>query len=191
MQINLRKANAVQSEIKKALSAVRLETSVTVTEFTDNVEATINKGATDLDAALVQKRRLIGALFEIRTAVGRANAGASIGDTLAAVEQIDQEMAVVSAMTTVKARTGLNEINARIEKAKANTSERMSLYGDRLSAVETTVVDQTKIDAAKAEVKQMKRAKQALQDKLLQLNVNTLIELSEATTATLKDEGIL
>lgn len=191
MQINLRKANAIQSEIKKALNAVRVETSVTVTEFTDSVELTIDKAATDLDAALAQKRRLIGALFEIRTAVGRANAAAGIGDTLAAVEQIDQEMAVVSAITTLKARTGLNEITARIEKAKANTSERMSLYGDRLSAVETTVVYQPIIDAAKAEVKQMKRAKQALQDKLLQLNVNTLIELSATAEATLKDEGIL
>lgn len=191
MQINLRKANAVQSEIKKALNAVRLETNVTVTEFTENVEGTINKGSVDLVASMAQKRRLIGALFEIRTAVGRANAGAGIGDTLAAVEQIEQEMAVVSTITTLKARTALNEINARIEKAKANTNERLSLYGDRLSAVETTVVDQTAIDAAKAEVKQMKRAKQALQDKLLQLNVNTLIELSAETAATLKDEGIL
>lgn len=191
MQINLRKANAVQSEIKKALSGVRLEASVTVTEFTEDVEGTINKGSADLNAALQQKRRLIGALFEIRSAVGRANAGAGIGDTLTAIEQIDQEMSVVSALTGLKARTSLTEINARIEKAKANTSDRVSLYGDRLSAVETTVVDQATVDSAKAEVKQMKRAKQALQDKLLQLNVNTLIELSEATAATLKDEGIL
>lgn len=191
MQINLRKANAVQSEIKKALSGVRLEASVTVTEFTEDVEGTINKGNADLNAALQQKRRLIGALFEIRSAVGRANAGAGIGDTLTAIEQIDQEMSVVSALTGLKARTSLTEINARIEKAKANTSDRVSLYGDRLSAVETTVVDQATVDSAKAEVKQMKRAKQALQDKLLQLNVNTLIELSEATAATLKDEGIL
>jgi uncharacterized protein YdcH (DUF465 family) len=191
MQINLRKANAVQSEIKKALSGVRLEASVTVTEFTEDVEGTINKGNADLNAALQQKRRLIGALFEIRSAVGRANAGAGIGDTLTAIEQIDQEMSVVSALTGLKARTALTEINARIEKAKANTNERMSLYGDRLSAVETTVVDQATVDSAKAEVKQMKRAKQALQDKLLQLNVNTLIELSAETAATLKDEGIL
>lgn len=191
MQINLRKANAVQSEIKKALSGVRLEASVTVTEFTEDVEGTINRGSADLNAALQQKRRLIGALFEIRSAVGRANAGAGIGDTLTAIEQIDQEMSVVSALTGLKARTSLTEINARIEKAKANTSDRVSLYGDRLSAVETTVVDQATVDSAKAEVKQMKRAKQALQDKLLQLNVNTLIELSEATAATLKDEGIL
>lgn len=191
MQINLRKANAVQSEIKKALNAIRLETSVTVTEFTENVDGTINKASGDLAAAMGQKRKLISALFEIRTAVGRANSNASIGDILAAIEQIDQEMAIVSTITTLKARTALNEINARIEKAKANTNERLSLYGDRLSAVETTVMYQGEIDAAKAEVKQMKRNKQALQDKLLQLNVNTLIELSAETAATLKDEGIL
>jgi hypothetical protein len=191
MQINLRKANAVQSEIKKSLSGVRLETSVTVTEFTDNVEVTVNKAATDLDAALNQKLRLIGALFEIRTAVGRANATAGINDTLTAIEQIDQEMSVVSTLIGLKPRTPLTEINARIEKAKANTSERVSLYGDRLSSVETVVVYQERIDAAKVEVKQMKRAKQVLQDKLLQLNVNTLIELSAGTAEALKDEGIL
>ena len=191
MQINLRKANAVQSEIRKALNAVKVETTVSVSEFTVDVANAINKGEVELTAALDKKTRLIVALFEVRAKVGKANATAGIGDTLTEVEKIDQVMAVVSTVAGTAVRKDLAEINARIEKAKANTNERVSLYGDRFSTVETTVVEQAAIDAAKAEVKRLKREKQTLQDKLLQLNVNTLIDLSAETEATLKDEGIL
>lgn len=191
MQINLRKANAVQSEIRKALNAVKVETTVSVSEFTTDVANAINKGEVELTAALDKKTRLIVALFEVRAKVGKANATAGIGDTLTEVEKIDQMMAVVSTVAGTAVRKDLAEINARIEKAKANTNERVSLYGDRFSTVETTVVEQAAIDAAKAEVKRLKREKQTLQDKLLQLNVNTLIDLSAETEATLKDEGIL
>jgi hypothetical protein len=45
MQINLRKANAIQAEIKKAISAVKVESSVSISEFTSDVEA-LSKAST-------------------------------------------------------------------------------------------------------------------------------------------------
>jgi hypothetical protein len=53
------------------------------------------------------------------------------------------------------------------------------------------VVSQSDIDQAKVELKTLKRFRQELNDKLLQLNVNTLITLSEDTVVTLKDEGLI
>jgi hypothetical protein len=57
--------------------------------------------------------------------------------------------------------------------------------------VETSVVEQSTIDAAKQKVKELKRQKQTLQDKLLTLNVNTTITISDVDTDVLKVEGII
>jgi hypothetical protein len=57
--------------------------------------------------------------------------------------------------------------------------------------VETSVVEQSTIDGAKDSVKHLKRNKQTLQDKLLALNVNTLINIDTVDEMVLKVEGIL
>jgi hypothetical protein len=53
------------------------------------------------------------------------------------------------------------------------------------------VVTPGAIDAAKVQVKNLKRQRQALQDKLLTLNVNTLITVTGDDEVLLKEEGIL
>jgi len=65
------------------------------------------------------------------------------------------------------------------------------MYGDRFTSVETSVVEQSTIDGAKLNVKQLKREKQTLQDKLLALNVNTVINIDTIDEMVLKVEGIL
>jgi hypothetical protein len=191
MQINLRKANAIQSEIRKAISGVKVESNITVSEFTSDVDAALSKGALEFNQAVERKEALNDALFQIRAAVGRANASAGVSDLLAEVENLDAKINLKTAVATSTARKEITEINARIVKAKSATGDRLSLYGDRLSNVETGVATEEAIRVAKEEVKRLKREKQALSDKLLQLNVNTLIELTDKTKVTLTAEGLI
>lgn len=191
MQINLRKANAIQSEIRKAISGVKVENTVTVSEFTSDVEVIVNKAAAEFIQALERKTALNNALFQIRAAVGRANAEAGVSDVLAQIENLDAKIGVQTVVATSTPRKEITEINARIVKAKSATGDRMSLYGDRMSNVETSVTTEEAIRTAKEVVKQLKREKQGLSDKLLQLNVNTLIELTDPTKITLTAEGII
>lgn len=192
MQINLRKANAIQAEIKKAISAVKLEASVSVTEFTADVEAVLSKGELEYIQGINKKEALTKALFQIRTAVGRANVEAGISDVLAQAQQLDDIICIKSAVANLQPRKDVSEINARIVKIKNSPStERTTLYGDRYNVVETGVLNNDRIDNAKAEVKMLKRDRQELNDKLLSLNVNTLIQLSDPTIITLQGEGII
>ena len=194
MQVNLRKANAIQSEVRKAISNVKTDVNTTVTEFTVSIVDAMVKAQDEFLSAVKRKEQLNTALFDIRAAVGRANAQAGIGDLLAEVERIDGKMNIISVVANATASKSFDELLARVNKLKANATgdnARLSLYGDRYSNVETTVVDQATIDAAKAEVKALKRAKQDLQDKLLNVNVGTTITLSEDTVKVLKEEGIL
>lgn len=189
--INLRKANAVQSEIRKAISSSGVSDTVSITEYTSDVAAGLEKAMADFATDVTRKVALNTALFNIRKSVAQANASVGISDILADVELIDAKMAVYSNVATKTVAKSLNEINARIEKMKTTPTSEHRIYGDRYSTVETSVIEQSTIDGAKFIVKQLKREKQTLQDKLLALNVNTTITISDVDEMVLKLEGIL
>jgi copper chaperone CopZ len=192
MQINLRKANAIQAEIKKAISGVKVETSVSVDEFTPDFKTVVATAQESLVKAIARKRQLNKALFEIRNQVGEANSKVGINEVLTEVQLIDADLSIVNPLVNATIGKEFAEIEARLEKAKASPqadSLRASMYG--INKVETSVVTPTLIEDAKLLAKSFKRDKQELQDKLLQLNVNTLICLSAETVTLLKEEGIL
>ena len=189
--INLRKANAVQSEIRKAISSSGVSDTVSITEYTTDIAGGVEKAMADFATDVTRKVALNTALFNIRKSVAQANASVGISDILADVELIDAKMAVYSNVATKTVAKTLNEINARIEKMKTTPTNENRIYGDRYNTVETSVVEQSTIDGAKFIVKQLKREKQTLQDKLLAFNVNTTITISDVDEMVLKLEGIL
>lgn len=191
MEINLRKASAIQAEIRKAINAVKLDATVSVSEYTENISEALVDAMITYQRANERKVALTKALYNIRNSVANANATAGINTLLGNVEALDQEMAIHSQIATQAVAKPLSEVIARVEKLKATPTENSRLYGDRFNVVETSVVNQSAIDTAKAQVKDLKRQRQALQDKLLTLNVNTLITVTGDDEALLKEEGIL
>lgn len=192
MEITLRKANALQSEIRKAISSSGVTDTVAVNEYTSDIAGGVEKSKAEYAGDIMRKVALNHALFNIRKSVAQANASAGISDILADVQTIDAVMAIYSGVATKAVAKTIDEINARVEKLKtAPTDSSSRIYGDRFSTVETSVVDQSTIDMAKAKVKELKRQKQTLQDKLLTLNVNTSITISDVDTNVLKVEGII
>jgi hypothetical protein len=189
--INLRKANAIQSEIRKAISSSASKDTLSVTEYTTSVVDALEKATEVFANDVTRKVALNTALFNIRKSVAQANANNGVSDILADVELIDAKMAVYSNIATKEVAKSVTEIVARIEKMKTTPTNESRIYGDRYNTVETSVVEQNTIDHAKQMVKQLKREKQTLQDKLLALNVNTVINISAADEMVLKVEGIL
>jgi hypothetical protein len=193
-KINLRKANALQSEIRKAISSSGIQDTLSITEFTTDIAGGLEKAKAEFATDVTRKVALNTALFNIRKSVAQANSTSGISDLLADVQTIDAVMTVYSGVATKTEAKSLAEIVARIEKMKAAApTERstLGLYGDRYNNVETGVVDKNTIDTAKQKVKELKREKQALQDKLLTLNVNTTITISDVDVMVLKTEGII
>ena len=189
--INLRKANAIQSEIRKAISGSASKDTLSVTEYTTSVVDALEKATEVFANDVTRKVALNTALFNIRKSVAQANANNGISDILADVELIDAKMAVYSNIATKEVAKSVSEIVARIEKMKVTPTNESRIYGDRYNNVETSVVEQNTIDHAKQMVKQLKREKQTLQDKLLALNVNTVINIELTDEMVLKVEGIL
>jgi hypothetical protein len=190
--INLRKANALQSEIRKAISSSGVSDTATITEYSKDVAGGLEKAMADFATDVTRKVALNTALFNIRKSVSQANASNGISDILTDVELVDAKITVYSAVATKAVAKTLEEINARVEKLKVTTQDASArMYGDRYNTVETSVVEQSTIDGAKQIVKQLKREKQTLQDKLLALNVNTVIDIDTVDEMVLKVEGIL
>ena len=192
MEINLRKANAVQAEIRKAISAVKAETTLNLTEFTKDVQTELIKASQAYGDAVDRKIALTSALYNIRNSVATANATAGINTLLGDIEKGDKVMEIYTNMSVQPVMKTVDEVNARIEKLKASPADaRTAIYGDRYSNVETSVVYQEAILDAKIKVKDLKRERQTMQDKLLSLNVNTLITIKPEDEALLKEEGII
>ena len=189
--INLRKANAIQSEIRKAISGSGVKDTVSVNESTTSIVDALEKAKEVFATDTTRKVALNTALFNIRKSVAQANANNGISDILTDVELIDAKMAVYSNIATKEVAKSVSEIVARVEKLKTTPTNESRIYGDRYNTVETSVVDQNSIDHAKQMVKQLKREKQTLQDKLLALNVNTVINIELTDEMVLKVEGIL
>lgn len=191
MVINLRKANALQAEIRKVIASIKLEPNVTVTEFTEDIMAEIFAVGKEYQSAILRKEKLITALYNIRKSVAQANANTSINTILADIESLDQIMAIHNQVASQPVMKSLAEITARVEKLKTTNTESSRIYGDRYNSVETTVLSKEALAAAKAEAHKFKQKKQGLQDDLLQLNVTTTITINGEDEATLRLEGIV
>lgn len=194
MQINLRKAAALQSEITKAIAGVKVEGTLTVTEFTTDLTGTIDKARTDFIAAITRKSTLNAALYEIRKQVAVANASVGVNDVLNEVNLLEAKMAIMGLAANAQAAKSFDEIHGRIQKIKSTVTtdnSRLALYGERYNSVESPVLTQAQIDEYKEVVKHLKRARQGLQDKLLTLNVSNYITLPQDVVALLQEEGIL
>lgn len=193
MQINLRKANVIQQEIRRCINEISFKTDVSVNEYTKDVEGIIALHANDFTRDFTRKLQLINSLYEVRREVANKNTEAGIANILASIAEIDESLRVVSEVSKKSERKSAEEIVARIEKFKtaSNNNDRALLYGDRYNNVETSCLTDATIRMAKSSVKALKRRRQDLNDQLLQLNVNTLITLSEDANTILKEEGIL
>ena len=190
MNITLRKANAIQNSINDAIRGIKIETSIELNEFQD-VTAEL-QAANDLllnnDA---RRQKLLLALYNIRGLVGTANANSGIDLALAKAAFIDKRIGQLNELAEAKAVTNIAVLNGKLDKIRNRKEEsRASLYG-RDDTVSTGVIGAEQVAQAKAEISNLKKQKQKINDEVLELNIKTEIPLSEDVVATLQAEGLL
>lgn len=190
MNITLRKANAIQNSINDAVKNIRVELNVELNEF-QNVEEVIANANNELIVNDGRRQKLTMAFYNIRALVGTANSASGINTALAKAAFIDKRIVQLEQLTAAKEMTSIAVINGKIEKIKSLKDEARSRiygYGD---TVTTSVLSKDQIDQAKAEILNLKKQKQKLNDEILELNIKTEIPLSDDTVTTLQAEGLL
>jgi uncharacterized protein YdcH (DUF465 family) len=191
MNISLRKANAVQSSIVDAIKGISIETSLELNEFQD-VVAELQKANDVLFANDSRRQRLLLSLYNIRGLVGAANAQSGVDTKLATAAFVDKRIAQLDELAKLSPVTDLAVINGKLDKIRNSKDEsaRSRIYGIS-DTVSTSVVSQEQIAQVKAEIKNLKKQKQKLNDEILELNIKTEIPLSDEVVAILQAEDLI
>jgi hypothetical protein len=194
MNITLRKASALQNSINDAVKAIKVELTVEINEF-QSVEDTLAKANTAMIENDARRQKLTMSLYNIRALVGTANAASGINTALAKAAFIDkrigqmEELAKATEMTAIEVITGKL---AKIRNDKGDVSRRSAIYGyPGTDTVTTSVLGKEQITQAKAEVLNLKKQKQKINDEVLELNVKTEVPLADETVAVLQAEGLI
>jgi hypothetical protein len=190
MNITLRKANALQLAIGEAVKNINVETDVKINEF-QNGEAEIARVAAELQSNISRRAELIYAMYEIRQAVSTANAGAGVDVKLAGVARLEKDIQFYNGLAGKKVREAANVVEGQLAKLRESKDDsRRSIYG-YVSTVDTSVLTAEDLKNFRTASATAKKAKQKLQDELLEINVRTEITLSNETVAALQAEGLV
>jgi len=190
MNISLRKANAVQNSIQESIRQIEIKTSIELNEFQD-IAVELKRANDTLFANDSRRQKLLLALYNIRGLVGTANASSGIDLKLATAAFVDKRVAQLEELSKLQPVTDLTVLTGKIEKIKSLKDEARSRiygYGDTVS---TTVVGAEQLDQIRAEIRNLKKQKQKLNDEILELNIKTEIPLSDDVVNTLTAEGLL
>ena len=187
MKLTLRKANAIQAAINEAIKGLDLDTNVTLNEF-EEVKDQIQTVRDRFFASLNTRNDLVTALYEIRAKVAQANASAGINDMLANVAYAEKVISFNNMLASKGAQTSLRVLNGQVKK---NAEAKDEGYGYSRRDVATSIFTDYEVEGFKRTAAEYKRTKQRLQDELLELNVQTTIDLTEANIAALKAADII
>jgi hypothetical protein len=187
MKITLRKANALQTAVVEAVAALDLATEVAINEFerpTDKINEAKNKFTANMDT----RSKLMSALYEIRRSVARANAEAGINNLLADVASVEKDITLFARLVKLRPALENDVLVGKLGKIKGRGEDQF--YG-REDVVQTSIFTEAEIAGFKTTLAALKKNKVSLQDSLLELNVQTEIEVSEESKKILVETGIV
>ena len=188
MKFTLRKANALQNTIQEHIKTIDIAMTVSLNEFqsTTSVLSTARETLVRNDA---KRTQLTKALYGVRAKVGRANVEAGVADLLTDAAFIDKRLGHLKGLTESKVVEDTAVIEGKLEKLRSqDKNSRIYGYND---TVDTGVLEAGQIDGYKAEMRDLKKQKQSINDKVLELNVRTEIELDADTVSLLQAEQLV
>lgn len=188
MKITLRKANALQNSIQDHLKTVEVKTQISLNEFQD-AAGEITCAREGVVANDVRRAKLTKSLYRIRAQVGRANAEVGVSDLLAEAAYIDKRIGHLKGLTDSDTVEAEAVINGKLEKLRGTEAKsRIYGYGD---TVATGVLTADQIEGYRKDMRDLKKEKQSINDKVLELNVRTEIELDADTVSLLQAEQLV
>ena len=188
MKITLRKANALQNTIQDHIKTLEIKTSVALNKF-QNIEGELALARGAVVTNDLKRAQLTKALYSIRAQVGKQNVYVGISDLLADAAYIDKRLGHLKGLTESKAVEPFSVLDGKLEKLRQTEAKsRIYGYGD---TVDTGVLTLDQIEAYKADVRALKKQKQSINDKVLELNVRTEIELDADTVSLLQAEQLV
>ena len=186
MKISLRKASALQAAINDIMVSLDLSTEVRINEF-ERPSNKIEEASSRFGENLKRRSNLLDAMYVVRNAVSVANNDSGIDALLGNAARLDKDLTLYSRLAKLEPATSTDVIVGKLGKIKGRSED----YYGREDVVSTTVFDVAALEGFKARAFALKKAKVAIQDKLLELNVRTEIDVSAEVVEILEKENIL
>lgn len=188
MKLSLRKANALQNAIQDHVKTIEFKTSISLNEFQD-AAAEVTQTRANVLSNDVRRSELTRAVYEIRKLSGRANVESGVADLLTDAALIEKRLGQLKGLSESKIAENIEVLIGKITKLKDSDSKsRVYGYND---SVETGVLAQAQIELFKSQIRELKKEKQTINDKVLELNVRTEITLSDDTVKLLQKEQLI
>jgi len=194
MQINLRKASALQSDIQSAIRNISVDTRGSFDEretVADEVTEAISEWRTNLE----RKTDLINVLYGIREKVGVANAECGLNTKLTEHRRVSEQRDLLEdTIAGVKGRMlTIEQIGEKMKKIEErNESLKESLYArNRDLEVFTDLMDKDDLNEYRRQIRSLKKLQRSINEQVLELNIRTTIVLSEAEVQVLDNEDLI
>lgn len=187
MKITLRKASALQTSINEAIKSIRLDSDIRINEF-QNGETEVIAARNTLLANINRKIELTNVLYAIRKEVAQANVTAGIDLYLTEVANIEKNIQIYTEAINSRVRESAAVLQGKLTKLRTADTAR-SIYRDE--EVVSGVVTEGDIKDFRQFLAQAKKAKQKIQDQILEANVRTEITFDGYVVEVLKAENLL
>lgn len=190
MNISLRKANTIQNSIQESIKSIDIVTVIDINEFQDH-EQELKRANDELFNNDARRQKLLLTLYNIRGLVSAANSQSGIDLNLTKAAFIDKRISQLEEISRSKPMGDLTVIKGKLDKIRTRSDDgKSSLYG-REETVSTSVLTKEQLSQARAEIVNLKKQKQQINDEVLEANIKTEIPLSEDIVNLLKAEGII
>lgn len=189
MQVSLRKANALQKSIEETIIALKVDPNVSLNEFQSEaaVDDLLMSHKDNIALILDRRSNLLDALYEIRQEVANTNTLTAVSIKLNRIARHTRDIVFYTSLAKSKLKTDSEVLKGKLSRLRERKD--VDYYGRDM--VETSVFTQPDINSFASMVSFLKKEKQKLQDELLELNVSTVITLSEDTAKTLAFENLI
>jgi len=188
VKINLRRAGVLKAYILDAIETISIKTNIEITEFED-VAAVLQNANDTLFENDTRRQQLLLAYYNIESLIRTAEAGVGIDVLVAKSTFAENRIAQLTEIADVDPLVDINVLAGKLVKIRDRSKDEQ----DALSSdtVHTSVVSSEQIAQAKTEIQNLKKQKQAIEEEILELNMQTEVPLSEEVVECLQLEGVL
>lgn len=194
MQVNLRKAAALQSEISSTLREIEVSPYL-VFEDRDRVAEEMEEKTQEWKDNLLRKQTLNAVLYSIREKVGNANIASGVSKLLCEERRINADMhwieAILDKCKGEKYYTA-DEIVAKLDQLEKKGEDRETYFSRRnVYAASSVLITKEELAEYRKEMSGLKKQLRKINDTLLELNISTEISLSDKEVTVLETEDLL
>ena len=192
MKITLRKASALQAAVSNLIGEVYARPVVSVDDESILAEE-VAQAKEDYETNLRRLRSLIEVKFSLRKAIGEMNHTSGVTNLLTQERETAELMSELeSVVERVNGRCfTVEQMQAKFDKHNQRVALSGSSYMSRSISVDTDLISKEEVAKLRKEMLSLKRKRQAVNDRVLEINVSTHITLTDEEEKILMDEGLI